>query len=272
MDTIRQIIEFFAPKMAEKTADIITYCVFAGVWAAVTVLAELGIDKMAKNKGLDRLWRAYIPFYNLVVLGEIVGGASVLRKRIKPIGVVCAVLQALFVFDLVFTEITYVYNDVFEFYVLKQQALGDSVMTYLAPHGVGVAYQIFSTLLSLATLVFSFALYLEVFRSYCPSGAMAICILTVFFSPVAPIALFVVRNRKYVNFQEYMQQRMAAFYSAAQQRPVPPQNPFGEYPDGNDPFGAARPAAPKANEDPFEEFSDAPDAPKEKDDQTDLFD
>ena len=185
METIRQILEFIAPKMSVRTMDIVTYSVFAGVWVVVTVLAALGIHRLAKNKGIGRLWRAYVPFYNLVVLGEVVGSAPVFRKKIKNIGLVCMILQILFVLDLVFNEISFVYNDVLGFYVEKVQKVGDVEMIILAPHGIGVVYTIFSTILSLATLIFSFGLYLEVFRSYVPTAAMPICIVTIFFSPVA---------------------------------------------------------------------------------------
>ena len=257
METIRQILEFIAPKLSARTADIITYSVFAGVWVIVTVLAALGIHRLAKNKGIARLWRAYVPFYNLIVLGEVVGTASVFRKRIKNIGLICMILQILFVLDLVFNELTYVYNDVLGFYVEKVQKVGDVEMIMLTPHGVGILYTAFSVILSLATLIFSFGLYLEVFRSYVPTAAMPICIVTIFFSPVAPVALFFIRNRKYVNFQEYMQKRMAAFYGAPQRPVERPQDPFAEYPDPHkDPYYAPqRPARPSAPEDPFEEFS-----------------
>lgn len=268
METIRQILEFIAPKMSVRTMDIVTYSVFAGVWVVVTVLAALGIHRLAKNKGIARLWRAYVPFYNLVVLGEVVGSAPVFRKKIKNIGLVCMILQILFVLDLVFNEISFVYNDVLGFYVEKVQKVGDVEMIILAPHGVGVVYTIFSTILSLATLIFSFGLYLEVFRSYVPTAAMPICIVTIFFSPVAPVALFVIRNRKYVNFQEYLQKRMAAFYGAPQRPVQRPQDPFTEYPDAHkDPYYAPqRPARPTAPEEPFEEFSE-----NKKDDSRDEF-
>ena len=259
MDYLYTFLLMIFPRADEKAVQIAVYATTAGFWILIAVLAAIGIHALAKNKGIAGLWRAWIPFYNLVVLGEIVGEVNLLGMKTKRIGQIAMVFQILYAVNFVFNECTYVFNDAFGFYEIQQQVVGEMSYEYLAPVGGGIAYVVLSNLfILLPNLFIAFSLYMEVFRSYLPSAAMALCILTIFFPFVAPIAVFCIRDRKYVNYREFLQKRMTMIYGVPQQPQERPKDPFSEFPDPDkeNPYSQrpARPGAPQ-QEDPFAEFS-----------------
>lgn len=259
MDYLYIFLQLILPDVNADALQIVVYAVVGVFWLAVAALAAWGIYAMAKNKGLPKLWRAWIPFYNIVVLAEIAEVKSLAGIRTKHAGIFLMVLQILYAVNFIFNECTYVFNDALGFYAEQQQTVGDQIVTYVTPVGAGYVYVILSNLLIvLPAVVASFCLYLEVFRSYLPAAAMALCILTIVFPFVAPIALFAARNRKYVNYREYVQKRLEMIYGVPQHPVEKPKDPFSDFPD-EDRFNpnSQRPArTARPSDDPFEEFSE----------------
>jgi hypothetical protein len=108
-----------------------------------------------------------------------------------------------------------------------------------------------SDLLSLATLLFTIFLYVSLFRRYFPKHFVIATVLSVLWSWLFPIFLFVIRKNKPVNYNDFLRERYNRMYYGQYNNPVNNGNPnFGSQPES-----------------PFEGFEN-----KDKEDPGDPFD
>ena len=53
------------------------------IWIILFVLQGLGLYAMAKNRGIKKLWLAFVPFANIYFLGRLTGDCDVFGRKLK---------------------------------------------------------------------------------------------------------------------------------------------------------------------------------------------
>ncbi len=201
------------------------------------IFVSLGIKSLAKNKGLDKLWLAWIPFFQYILLGKVVGTCFLFRKKVNNIGVLVTVSSLL-------TSVLLFLCDLGYYASIISDALGLSI-TYATPfitnwmNGDGILFVIalytyyaisFVNTVLLVTLAFF------TFRKYTPENAFIFVIISVLTDFVLfGVFLFIIRNKKPSNLEEFLRARANSGYNTY-------QNSYNQY-------------QKKPDSDPFPEFS-----------------
>ena len=235
------------------------------IWAGLFVLQGIGLSTMAKNRGMEKTWRAFVPFVNIYLLGKLAGDCQFFGKRIKRIGlytmiaqIVVSVLMALAIASKIHLYITYGnpsgLNE--QQFPVWTGLTGFSQVAY----GYYVAANSFMTIFNIAYEILLFIMMTGLCQKYFPRNYMLLAALSLFIPISHFIIIFALRNRRPIDYQAYMRARYEAHmrqqygqYSAGQAG-----NPYG----GN-PYAQPNPAQNNAPaqtpaDDPFEEFSSSP--------------
>ena len=117
--------------------------ILLAVCIAVYVICSLALKKIAKAKGIENAWLAWIPVANMYILGKVVGPFN-------------------FIVDIAQPEL-----------VLPIVTLLGSVLSKVPVVGL---------VCSLASLVLSLAAYYFLYKQYKPEKATTMLVLTIFFS------------------------------------------------------------------------------------------
>ena len=239
--------------MDTRLFELISFIGDCVIWAVGHVFLSIAVYTLAKRFGCKKLWLSFIPFFNLIPLGAVVGKTTVWGMKIKNIGVwVCITGIATFVINL-FLNIGYYVNI---FYPGDDLLMPKNAFWYswfeqsITPtaESFNLIYVITSCvggLFSLAKIFFEVSLIFMVFRLFKPQSYFMFSLLSVFVSPLFGILLFVCRNNpKHVII-----------------RAQPPQNFYGGY--GGYYSNSQRPQnftnaeeSKKQKDEPFPEFND----------------
>lgn len=133
----------FAGYMA---AALITGCISFVIGVGVYILLAIGIQTLAKNRGIENPWLAWIPIANFYLLGKIVGSMEIFGKRL----------------------------DKLEIWVLV--AYGVTVLLSWIP--------VLGFLIAVALLIFEWFFYTELYKRYKPDQVVLYTILSLFFFPI----------------------------------------------------------------------------------------
>ena len=164
---------------------------------AMYLLQALGIYKMAKNMGFNNPWLAFVPFANTFMFGKVA------ETYVKPDGrpsakfskillilqivasvVVVAFIVFLFVFLMLEATGTYFLSQDIEAIAVSALVL-PIVLGYFALLGVMIAFNV----------VYYIALW-RIFAIYNYNNATLFLVLSIFFSFLYPIFLFILRNKQ----------------------------------------------------------------------------
>lgn len=235
-------------QLLEETLNSESFVIFnfvfdVVVWLVGYLFLAFALLTLAKRQNFNKKWLAFIPFFNFILLGKIIGKAIVWGKEIKNIGLFTAILglaTAVLSKVLYFYETISVFESVFNVTVqINNQFLYDWI------YGESLAWDIafwISTVLDLGYLFFEISMIFLVFRLYCPERAFIYSIISIFLSPIFGVLLFVVRNRPrhvqvirqvnvYNNFNGYNNfNNQGANQNGTSTKP---ENPFPEF-DGED--------------------------------------
>lgn len=222
------------PIEVENQIKLISFIITSIVLLLGFILKGVAIHTMAKRLGLKKLYFAYIPFLNFVLLGKIVGPCIIWRKRIKNLGLIVAILSFVtyligFLLNLGYyaSELSSYYNFTIEY----STAFARSWMS-----GTGVLYVLTYYLYQFISLVEVFllaSLLYAVFRDYYPQRAFIFMIIAIFFDFMLGFLLFFVRNYNRVSYNNYIFTRM-----------------------NNNPYNNQNYYTNSTEKDPFPEFSD----------------
>lgn len=233
----------------------------SALWLALFVLQGFGLYKMAKNRGMKRKWLAFVPFANILYIGKLTGDCQVFGQRMKRAGLYTMIAQilttALCAITVAAELYLYIVNGTPQYDEWGSpfwlNLSGFSVTAEKAYNVVGYILPIFQLVYELLMLILLFGLY----KKYYPKNYMFLGILSLFIPTARFIVVFVLRNRKAIDYEAYMQARREAYMRQQQQYYNTYGNPYGGYnrPYGN-PYGQNgynQPQRPEP-EDPFTEF------------------
>ena len=223
------------------------------VWLGLFILQGFGLYAMAKRRGMKDKWKAFVPFVNIHYIGKLSGDCYFFRQRIKRAGlyamlaqIVVTVLCALVVVSEIYLYSTCGLPKFDEWNMPYWTGLQGFSLT------MSKLYDVSGYLLSIFQLVYEIlmlVLLLGLYKKYNPKNYMALGFLELFVPLSRYIVVFVLRNRKAVNYEAYMRARRAAYMRYRGQYQNPYNNPYGNpYANANSPQNAPKP------EDPFAEF------------------
>ncbi len=277
-------IAFTSIYMFKGEAGIET-CVLWGLpigivlWIALFFLQGAGIYAMAKRRGMKKKGLAFVPFANLYYLGKIAGECGIFGHRMRNAGLYTMIAQILA------TVVTGLYLGSEWFLYLKH-----GVPTYVESNALlaspqwtgltGFSETVYKTflitewlfsLLSLIAQILLIILCIGVYKCYTPRNYQGLALLTFFIPMARYIVIFALRNKQYINFDEYMRKQREAYMRRRQQYYNGYGNPYGSFQGGygrggyqggnggayggyNDPYAGGRNTQSSPAEEPFGEF------------------
>lgn len=188
-----------------------------------TVFGGIGLSAMAKHRGMKHGWLGFIPIANTYYAGKIAGESNVFGKKIKNVGIWCALIEAAFValqtFGLV-ASLIIVANPAY----YSPRPIGEVVdgvaesYYYAVDSGLltggarklalaGDIVNVIGTVWWFVLLFFLCALYMALFRKYYARSPFLMTFLCAIL-PCRGFVLFAVRNNTPIDYNEYMRKRM----------------------------------------------------------------
>lgn len=237
-------------------------CIFGLLlFAAVFVLQGFGISKMAKNRGMEKRWLAFVPFANIWYLGKLSGDGQFFGQRMKNTGLYAMIGQ------IVATIITWamIISEAYLFYEFGVPNIVNDSYCWTGLTGFAQTVEQFYTVSVYLVMIFQlicqvllFILLTSLFKQYASKNYSVLSLLCLLVPLARFFVVFAIRNRKAIDYDAYIRARREAYVRRYQQTYRP--NPYGngQYwstPDAQSPYGQNGGSAQKKPEDPFEEFS-----------------
>lgn len=182
-------------------------CFFALLYAAVRyVFNSIGLYTIAKNRGMDNAFLAFIPVVNSYYLGKI---ADDINKTMNKKSSNAVILLSLQIATLFFAFVNFIVGFA-------------SGLTGLA-YGIAISSAFIGMISSAIAIAYSVFLYISLYRiykEYSPEHAVIFEVCTVLFD-LHPFFLFAIRNKK-SGYQKWLEQKAAeAEENSVQADPAP---------------------------------------------------
>lgn len=231
-------IESYLPLEVERNIVIFAYIISSIITIGLFLLKAVAIKTLAKNKGLDKLYLAWIPFFNYILLGKVIGTCFLFRKRVDNIGILvtiasltCFVVGTFLDLGYYVRELEYLFNFTIEY---------DSQFVTNWMAGKGTFYTIIwylDDILTLIEIVLFASMVFFIFRKYAPERAFMYSILSIFFEFLFGVFLFVIRNKNASRYDEFIRTRVKSGYNSYEEsykkyENKPENDPFPEF-NGN---------------------------------------
>ena len=263
-------------------ADVLLLSALVAVSAGLVFFALQGfaLYTMAKKRRLRYRWLAFVPFANIMLMGRLAGEPTFFGQKIKRAGLYAMIAQII----ISILACSYIVSDIYlhKSGCIIYHATGDELEPFLAHFTEGTRFEQFlfnytyriagllNGIFSLLCLVLMITLLSSLFKKYAPNSHVWMTVLMVVVPLSRCVILFVLRNRRAVDYRAYMQAKREAemrryqqYYGQGGYRPYggsPYNTPNQGYgPQGmpqnkpEDPF--AEFSSDKKPEDPFAEFS-----------------
>ena len=232
--------------------------VAGGAYLVCLVMGGLGLYVMAERAGVKHSWLGFLPFANTYYAGKVAGETSFFGRTIRRSGLyamiaeivycaleVCALITRILLCNPAYYETTYTGNvqtvalDISRIPVSMQWMVNGSTW-----------FMALALAVNLVMLLFLCIVYTGLFRKYCPGRAFILTVISILL-PIRAFVLFAIRNKKPMNFEEYLQSRFEQAMRSAgidMEDMVPPSNPFSDFSNGT--------KSDDSSSSPFEEFND----------------
>lgn len=252
-------------------------CVAFFVWMVFYVFQSIGLYVMAKKQGLKRKALAFIPFVNIYYMGKITGECRFFSRKVKYVGLYAMLAQicvsiavGLTIAAEFYLYATYGeprYDATTEFGTLLSPPVWDGVtggVGKIAEWCLNYGESLFIPTFGLVYDILMLVLLISLYKKYTARWYLPLSILWVFAPLSKGIVVFVLRNRKPIDYEAMMRARREEYIRRQQQYGNPYGNRYGNpysNPYGNPYGGQNQPRTPDQNsasskqEDPFEEFS-----------------
>lgn len=243
----------------------------AAACLALFILQGVALSTMAKKRGIDKRWCAFVPFVSLWYIGKLAGECQFFGKKMKRAGLYTMIAQ-------IVVSVLFTLQVSAEIYLYTVHGMPSGTTQWETPYwnnlqGFALTVynfytggDVFLMLAQLAYEILLFILMMGLYKKYFPRNYMLFSFLTLFAPPARFIIVFVIRNREAVDYEAYMRARREAYMRQQQQyHPYNHQGPYGGYynPQGNpmggapygNPYAQNQNPQPTPPDDPFEEFA-----------------
>ena len=230
-------VEQFEEILNSPTFVVFDFVVDVVIWLVGHLLMAFALVTLAKKQNIKNKWLAFIPFFNFIILGKIVGQATIWGKRIKNAGLFAAIFglaSTLVSWLLYFGNTIVLIESIFNVTISINN---ETLYAWLI--GESLAWEIVSFIglaLDIGYIFFEVSLIILIFRLYCPQRTFIYSLLSIFLNPpLFGILLFVIRNNPrhvqvvrplrgyYENFENYNN------YSQTANQNKKAENPFPEF-------------------------------------------
>lgn len=249
------------------------------------VLRSIGLYKLAGKNGIKRRFLAWFPGLWVYVACKLIGRYRIFGTSIEKLAILFCILftvaEALvFAYQIILwipligyylaggvvyfgsaPEIANVmpYYWVDGFYVLN------TFQNYGNVYAMGIVVktiEVLSMIFEIITIFILVNVYLGLFRKFWPQHFLVVTILALLnkLLPVIGISLpvslfgifvFVIRNRKPINYADYIRSKQQGFYNTYGN---PYQNSYNQNPYNQNPYGQSQNSTKRPVEEPFSEF------------------
>lgn len=245
------VIDKYNALMLSKATVILLVCLIVLSVFALYLLRSLGVYKLAKNKNVSCCKLAFIPFVWVFPLCKVVEDTRFFNTKLSKIAL-------LFTIAFTVSGVLSLLNDVLSYfplvgyYLQNGEVYFSSVETSLTgyslyplsssyiyvkniniPYDVNamiITHNVFASvigILNLFSILCSVFMYVGLFKRYTPSCYMIFALLSIF--GLEPIFLFIIRNKKQVNFSDYVRSRYYGSVNNTNNSETPSENPFSEF-------------------------------------------
>lgn len=218
----------------QRTFLLISYIISSIITIGIFILKAIAIKTLAKNKGFDKLYLAWIPFLNYVLLGKVVGTCFLFRKKVKNIGILVAITSIIgFIVFTLLNVGAYVY-DIEQFLGAEINFNSTFITNWVNAQGLAyvIVYYVYYAF-SFVEIILKASLIFFIFRKYAPERAFIYMLVAIFFDFMFGVLLFVIRNRNASNYDDFLRTRVRADYSYydpnSQYSKNPESDPFPEF-------------------------------------------
>lgn len=236
----------------------------AAFYITFYALRSLGLYTLAKNQGVEKAYLAFIPCVWMFTACKIIGNSKMFGKTASEWAIwACVIFSAATILPLVATFLNYFpivmyYLEGGEVSIINGSssyiATGSDFINHFDTQAVKVILNILSILdyiLSLAEIFICITVYIALFRKFWPEHYILAAVLS--FLRLFPIFVFAIRNKKPVDFAEYIKRR---YYGSGY---TPYGNNYGQ--GGRNNYYGGNGEQSEQNDEPFDEFSGRPEEP-----------
>ncbi len=230
-----------------KTDLLVSFIINTIIILLTFSLKAIAIRTLAKKCGYGKLYLAWIPFFNFILLGKIVGKTVLWGVRLKNLGLLVSILYLISYVMLTLLNLGYYIRNFEIVFNFKVEFASQFVKDWMS--GTGVLFTVINilhTILSLVEIFTKASLIYCIFRLYAPERAFIYMIVSILVDPLLGPILFMIRNRNKIN---YIYVRPSVYNN-------PYGNPYNN-PYSNGGYGQNNNAknAESVEDDPFPEFS-----------------
>ena len=174
---------------------IAVYFAFISIIAiAMYLLQAFGLYGMAKKSGLSRTWRGFIPFANTFLFGKI--AEMYVKKDGKRSAKFGGLLLAFEILTLVLAFVTIAFTISIIFVLVAAENETDLAYSIVAPM-LAMLISCFVLMgVSITYIVLYYVALWRIFTAFDYNNATVYFVLSIIFSILAPIFLFVLRNKE----------------------------------------------------------------------------
>lgn len=236
-------------------------------YAIFYIFQSIGLYTIAKNNGFNKRWMAFVPFLNTYYIGVVSEKNKVFKAQAKHVALAAAIVEFIYVAVcmLYYISVFLIFSGGYAKPIYSSGIVWGEVVEHLSgyeavnlPEELNWAWWVFAYaqnyiayFIQIAYVILNMFVLVSFFRTYASSRYVLFSLLCVFF-PIKGIIIFAVRNnrgRNYFDFIREQRQRQYAMYQeymrnggqggnynpngyggnpyAQQQRPAPPEDPFG---------------------------------------------
>lgn len=177
------------------TSIIAVYFAFLGIISLVMYLLQaFGLYGMAKGSGISAPWRGFIPFANTFLFGKI--AERYVKKDGKKSAKFGGLLLAFEILTLVLAFVTIAFTISMIFVLAAAENETDLAYSIVAPM-VAMFISCFVLMgVSIAYIVLYYVALWRIFTTFDYNNATVYFVLSILFSFLGPIFLFVLRNKQ----------------------------------------------------------------------------
>ena len=177
------------------TSIIAVYFAFLGIISLVMYLLQaFGLYGMAKGSGISAPWRGFIPFANTFLFGKI--AERYVKKDGKKSAKFGGLLLAFEILTLVLAFVTIAFTISMIFVLAAAENETDLAYSIVAPM-VAMFISCFVLMgVSIAYIVLYYVALWRIFTTFDYNNATVYFVLSIIFSILGPIFLFVLRNKE----------------------------------------------------------------------------
>ena len=177
------------------TSIIAVYFAFLGIISLVMYLLQaFGLYGMAKGSGISAPWRGFIPFANTFLFGKI--AERYVKKDGKKSAKFGGLLLAFEILTLVLAFVTIAFAISMIFVLVAAENETDLAYSILAPM-LAMFISCFVLMgVSIAYIVLYYVALWRIFTAFDYNNATVYFVLSILFSFLGPIFLFVLRNKQ----------------------------------------------------------------------------